>query len=97
MNLLAWQIFIEHSRRQLEPPHLAFRSHFHKFGDSGSSVPTRVIQTPAWQLKTAYAHKVVPESIADIGGVIVVFREGQRPDVRPVLFQPELPKTWRPK
>lgn len=94
VSLLAAQIFYEHARRGLPHPRLAIRSHRHKVGDSGDSHPVRVIQTPAFQLKTGYAHRVAAESLADIGGVIVtVFPDGQYA-VEKVLFTPELPTPW---
>lgn len=92
--LLAAQVFFEHARRQQRHPDIAVRSHMHRYGDSGSSHPTRVIQTPAWQLKTAYAHKVAAESLSDVGGVVIVLRPKEVPDVRAILFTPELPKPW---
>lgn len=84
---LAAQIWQEHAARGLPHPHLAFRSHFHQFADSHDAFPTRVIQTPAWQLKTGYAHRVAAESIADVGGVIVVIRGVRDYEVTPVLYQ----------
>jgi hypothetical protein len=91
---LANQIFMEHARRKIRPPDLAVRSHFHRFADSYKAAPTRVIQTPAWQLKTAYAHKVVPESIADVGGVIITIHPDGRYQSQEVLFQADLPGIW---
>lgn len=89
---LAAHIAVEHVWAEEEVPHFAFRSHRHVFGDSGVRSKPRTIQTPAWQLKTGYAHKVAAESIADIGGVIVLLHPDRAPDVRPVLFRPKLPK-----
>lgn len=71
-NNLAAQIFYEHAARHERWPDIALRSHYHKHADSGDSHPTRVIQTPAWQLATAYAHRVAADSLADIGGLSIV-------------------------
>ena len=90
---LAMQICINHWKRGEDPPPLALRSHFHKGVDTYDHHFTRVIQTPAWQLHTAFAHKVVPESLADIGGVIVVF-DGQDFEVEKVLFKPKRTPLW---
>jgi hypothetical protein len=46
-------------------------------------------------LKTAHAHKVAPESIADIGGLIVTITPDGRYDVEAKLYCPELPSTWK--
>lgn len=91
---LAAQIVMEHANRGDPIPDLAVRSHMHQYFDTGQAVRTRLIQTPAWQLHTSFAHKVVPESLADIGGVIITVEDG-RPTVDPVLFVPERPALTR--
>lgn len=93
VNLLAAQIFYEHARRAMPHPHLAIRSHYHRCGDSGEAHPVRVIQTPAWQLKTAYAHRVAAESIADVGGLIITIQPNGSYFVKKTLFQVE-PPAW---
>jgi hypothetical protein len=92
---LALEIFYEHAARSIPHPHLAIRSHRHTYADSYNAHPTRVIQTPAWQLKTAHAHKVAPESIADIGGLIVTITPDGKYDVEAKLYCPDLPSTWK--
>lgn len=87
MNLAA-EIFYEHCKNGLQPPHLAVRSHFHQFVDTGTAQPVRVVQMPAWQLATAYIHRIAPGAIADVGGLIVTI-DGGRMDVTPVLYHPE--------
>ncbi len=93
---LAMQICINHWKRGEDPPKLCFRSHFHKVVDTWDMHPARVIQTPAWQLHTAFTHKVVPESLADIGGIIVVF-DGKDFEVEKVLFEPSRGPLWKDK
>lgn len=90
---LAAEIFYEHAKRGFPHPHLSFRSHLHQFLDTYHVHPVRVIQTPSWQLKTAYVHKVAAESLADVGGVVVVLKDG-RADVRPILFTPNRGAVW---
>ena len=92
---LALEIFYEHAKRGIPHPHLAIRSHRHTYADSYDAHPTRVIQTPAWQLKTAHAHKVVPESIADIGGIIITIYPDGKHEVESKLYCPDLPSTWK--
>ena len=94
VGALAAEIFYEHTAAGYPHPHLAIRSHRHVHADSYDASPTRVIQTPAWQLKTAHAHKVAPESIADIGGIIVTITPDGQYDVEKKLYKPELPKMW---
>lgn len=92
---LAAEIFYEHAANGYPHPHIAVRSHRHIYGDSYDAHPTRVIQTPAWQIKTAFAHKVAAESLADIGGIIVVVQPNGQYEVVKKLYKPELPPTWK--
>lgn len=92
---LALEIFYEHVKRGIPHPHIAVRSHRHIHADSYEAHPTRAIGTPAWQLKTAHAHKVAPESIADIGGVIITILPDGTYTVLPKLYCPELPAMWK--
>lgn len=56
----------------LRLPKYVFRAHIHKIDDTGNRfINCRGMVTPAWQLKNAFAHKVAPESISHIGGVIL--------------------------
>jgi hypothetical protein len=92
VNALAAQIFYEHAARGWDCPDLAFRSHMHQYGDSFNAHPVRVIQTPAWQLKTGYVHKVAPESIADVGGIITLVNPSGQFEVTHKLYTPSLPE-----
>jgi hypothetical protein len=88
---LAFRIRWEYLDRGLPAPDLAIRSHKHVFYDSGDAHKTRAIVTPAWQLKTEFVHQVAPESIADIGGVVIVIWPDGRYEVQRHLYQPALP------
>lgn len=92
-QLLAADIALTHLQDGETPPKLAIRSHFHRYADSYDAQPVRVIQTPAFQLATAYVHRRVPESLADIGGIIITLRPGSF-DVRPVLYKPRRSTVW---
>lgn len=91
---LAAEIFYEHAARDRPYPHLAIRSHHHRFIDTGSAHPVRVVQTPAWQLHTAFIHRIAPESLADVGGLIIVIKDG-RYEVEPVLYRPAGVAVWK--
>jgi len=93
--MLAAQIFYERAARKLRHPDIAFRSHHHQYQDSHNAHPVRVIQTPAWQLKTAYAHKVAADSLADVGGIQVLVTPDGEMGVTAKLYQPELGPIWR--
>lgn len=93
-NLLAMQIFTEHALNGERHPDIAIRSHYHRYMESArGGCPTYVLQTPAWQLATAYVHKVAPESLADIGGVIITIRDGQY-STEPVITTPSRGAVW---
>ena len=95
VSLLAADIFYQHAKRGLRHPDVAFRSHYHTHEDSGKAHPVRAIQTPAWQLKTAHAHKVVADNLADIGGIIVTIMPDGQYEVQEKLFEVEAPAIWR--
>lgn len=88
---LAAQIVMEHAMKQERAPDLAIRSHYHQWVDTYDAYPTRVIQTLAWQLKTAYVHKVAAESLAEVGGAIVTIRDGKIEHVEKVMFPVKRP------
>lgn len=96
LSALALHIWMEHIQAGIRPPDVAFRSDRHVFGDSFGAYPTRVVQTPAWQLKTAFAHKVAPESIADIGGILCLVQPDSTYTIIPKLYQPALPEIRTP-
>lgn len=79
-----------------EIPDVVVRSHRHRSGDSGNHSRPRWIATPAWQLKTEHAHKVVPDRIADVGGVIILIREDGSMRIRTARWRPSLPPIWSP-
>lgn len=98
MNMAA-EIFYEHARHGIPHPHLAVRSHMHQFVDTGAAHPVRAIQTPAWQLPTAFIHRIAPGALADIGGLIITIFPGDGPpetryQMRPIIFRPDPPKLW---
>lgn len=93
---LAAQIAMEYIGDEAHRPHLAFRSHFHTYQDSHDAQVVRVIQTPAWQLHTAYGYRVVPETLADIGGLIVTLEPGKEPVIEKVLYRPKRSPVVKP-
>lgn len=90
---LAATIFYEHAARGDVHPDLALRSHYHRTADSGDAHPVRVIQTPAWQLATSYAHRVAADSLADIGGLLIAVRSTDW-SVSKRLYRPDPTPTW---
>lgn len=94
---LAFDIFTEHALAGRPHPQLAIRSHVHQFADTHHAYPTRLIQMPAWQLKTAFIHRInTTGKLSDIGGVIVTIDKGQM-EVTPVIYNPDPQPTWTVK
>lgn len=89
----AQDIWLSHIRDGDEPPDLALRSHFHQYADSGRmhKVRTRVVALPAWQLLTAYTHRITVEELGELGIVVFVVRDGQLLEPEPCLYSPERP------
>jgi hypothetical protein len=91
---LAFDIFTNANLDHRPYPHLAVRSHMHQFGDTGSLYPTRLIQMPAWQLATAFIHRINPGVISQIGGIYITVVDG-RLDVIPQIYKADPKPTYR--
>lgn len=92
-NLYAHDILLAHVKDGETAPHIAIRSHFHKWMDSWDAAKVlRLIGLPAWQLATAYVHRIAPDSLADIGGLIVTVKDGEY-EAEKVSFKPGRP-AW---
>lgn len=93
-NLHAHDILLSHIKTGDRPPDLCLRAHYHRFNDSYDMCPVRVITNGAWQLKTGFVHKIAADTIADIGGLIVVVRDGKY-TVEKVQFKAARGGVWR--
>lgn len=93
--LHAHDILLAHVKNGDRYPDLCLRGHYHKFNDSHDAAPTRVVTTGAWQLATSHVHKVATDSLADIGGAIVVARAGEY-TVEKVQYRAARGAPWRP-
>lgn len=91
----AASIMMESVRTGYPVPHLAIRAHRHRFADSGVTYPVRLVQLPCWQMSTGYGHKVAPDSLPDVGGLIVTCNVGGGYQLEPWLHRPEPPAIWR--
>lgn len=67
------EVMLDYAAVGMHPPNYVWRGHNHVIDDSGLKLPgTRVLFTPAWQLKTEYGWRVSPNKIrSDIGGFIL--------------------------
>lgn len=57
-----------------EPPRVACAAHCHTY-DMMETTNGLCLTTPSWQLQTRYTHKVAPNAVCHIGGVILDWRE----------------------
>lgn len=73
----AADISLNHLLRGQKPPDVAVRSHMHQFADSGTTYPTRLFHTPAWQLSTAFVARIAPGKVADFGGFLFSVEDGE--------------------
>lgn len=77
---VAGQVIIEYAETGTKPPDVIVRSHLHQYADTFHNFrSTRLIATPAFQLASAYIHRIHPGSVAHVGGIIfTVFPKGGR-------------------
>lgn len=92
---LAAEIFYNHAKHGIPHPHIAIRSHMHQLVDTHDQHPVRVIQTPAWQLATAFVHKVAPAALADVGGLLILVDGGEL-EIEKVIYTAEPPTLVTP-
>jgi hypothetical protein len=95
-SLHAHDIFLSYSKRGERPPDLCLRAHYHRFNDSHDACPTRVITNGCWQMPTGFVKKIAADSLPDIGGLIVILRDGKSIEVEKVQFRAERAPIWRP-
>ncbi len=70
---LASEIMLDYAQSGIPLPNYIFRGHFHALDDSGLKFEnTRLVQCPAWQLKTTFANRVAGNTRrSDIGGILL--------------------------
>lgn len=87
LDSLAANTIIEVTKNNAVLPDVIIRSHLHTHADTYDNYPVRVIQTPAWQLSTAYSHRI-GAGLADIGGLIFSCENGKY-ELTKKLYKPE--------
>ena len=93
VHALSVEILCDCAERGVVAPDLVPRAHMHQFVDTGPR-RVRVVQMPAWQMATSFVHKIKPNAIADIGGIIVTIADGEL-DVVPVIYHPAPNAVWK--
>ncbi len=73
-KIIAWRYAID-LKQPL--PHVAVRSHNHRYADSGHNYDVFAVCLPAWSALTEYGYRMGKEnSMADIGGVWLICQNG---------------------
>ena len=74
--------------------HIVLRGHVHRFADTGYAFPTAWgAVVPAWQLKTAFTHRVTRREYFSVGTwLIELHREGQWQKTKLMWSVPEAPR-----
>ena len=69
-------------------PDIMIRSHVHTYADTGRMFwPKQGVVTPAWQLKTAFTHRVTRLPSREVGGVVFEIENGAASMVKPITFR----------
>lgn len=70
-----------------DAPDVMIRSHVHNYSDTGMNFwPRQAFVTPAWQLKTAFGHRITRVRTQNVGCVLVDIEDGQALPIRPILY-----------
>jgi len=85
---LAAQLMYTYQKEREPLPHIAVRSHQHRWSDSFDNEPVRVIYTPAWQLATEFILRISESSIAAIGALLVHV-DGDKYEIEKIKYKPE--------
>lgn len=90
----AMQVFTEYSMDREPPPDIILRGHLHRFHDTASLAPARLIQTPPWKLADAYSHRIALSARkVEVGGAAILIRHGTA-EVFPFRRAPERSRPW---
>jgi hypothetical protein len=90
----AMQVWTEYAMDGEPPPHFVLRGHLHRFHDTASLAPARLIQTPPWQLHTGFSHRIAASARkAQVGGAMILVRDGAA-EVQPFVRRPQRSQPW---
>lgn len=93
LGRVCYEIIDEYVASNEPYPDIALQGHNHRYADTGSNYPIRVISLPCFQLSTSYGARVSPRRRTHIGACILIIEDG-RCNVKPVLFRPDMEKRW---
>lgn len=83
---LGAEMIVEAEKNSRVYPDLVIRSHHHTYADTENALPVRVIQTPCWQLNTAYAHRMGFVNQPSVGGLVILVDEDGKYEVEVAIY-----------
>lgn len=98
ITALREEIWKDRSRNNRHIPDVAYRFHFHWFGDTSIHKKPYVVQVPSWQLPNGYIAEI--DSVGRtpvVGGFVAVYQSGKVVDRFPLTYTYKEEKIWRPK
>jgi hypothetical protein len=77
-------------------PHIALRSHNHRFCDSGNNYETRVIMLDAWTVRTEFIYRIGGENtVASVGSSVFLCDKGKVQCERWQVEPKEVRRVWQ--
>lgn len=96
-NKIAARVIYHYLNELGQPtPHIAIRSHNHRYSDSGGNYDVFALCTRAWCTPTEFVYRVGGElTIADIGGHLFSIKEGHyKYDAARFYYKPKGSRVW---
>ena len=72
-------------------PDIDIRSHVHRCSAIQDNAGRWIVTAPAWQLATAFSHKVAPAKLPSIGGLVITLDEENQIQVKRKRYNLPLP------
>ena len=92
-SIIMWRYAIDMKQ---QPPHVALRSHNHRYSDSGGNYETLAVLMPAWTVKTEFAYRIGAENqVADIGSELFYCDNGEYRHERIPYKAREAKRVWQ--
>lgn len=98
ITALREEIWKDRSRNDRRIPDVAYRFHFHWFGDTSIHKKPYVVQVPSLQLPAPYIPEI--DSVGrtpEVGAFVALYQNGEVVDRFPLRYTYKEEKPWRPK
>lgn len=88
----AARVLFQYAEQGRVPPHLAIRSHVHRWADSYDDYPVRAIFTGCWSAATEYINRLNAGALGQLGAMVILCDKGEY-EVRKIQYR-ERAKQW---